>query len=701
MPESTDDERPTKVPRISLGIRGFFKASGAVEWLWWAWRRSSAAFKMCPDPQAIEAELRKLEGEIEAVKEQIAACTDRGTLTYLRRNQEQLRRKEEQLREKELILLRNAAATAGPSVGRAESAAAKQSRRSHSPAGPDLQMFWKNLTAAELMTVDDQQVLSLPPGVCFPASTSKLHQLLRRTCYDTAFTKMQDCINELSSDIRRFLILGTPGIGKSMFLLDLLHRLACMQRTVVLLSDLTYPSALLFQPAAADGDGGGVFKADNPIEFEEEINDPNTWLLCDSIEFAKANAITVMVSSPRAGAYNRFAKTKHLELWMGPWSLEEIHAARRLEPYQAQVDVEMVERLYKRWGGIPRYVLENAKNPSMQRKLDDALGSGELLAVLRSAKQIQAAPDASHKLLHVQVDDACEKTEVVFGSDEIVNRVTEQLQANGMVALRQFLTWSAGEPMAASLRGLLFQAYAFQVLACGGTFRVRNLTASAIGGGVPHEVVLPQMSRLDVQDLSAAEAGCLVIPARKNFPAIDCMVVLPAHGGVLTPSKRLLMIQLTVAALHSVKENALAAQLKLLPPTIRRLKAALLFAMPPDMFDRIGAQKTSGTGPLSDVPQYALEVPISGFSESTNMSNASSGVNTSSASSMQDSRRHGRRRVSHERRSGDVSSSAVLVRPHLSSCLPTRLGQRSLPLGDVTRQAVRGAIVPTRSLGAW
>ncbi|EFJ43395.1 hypothetical protein VOLCADRAFT_106833 [Volvox carteri f. nagariensis] len=700
MPESTDDERPTMVPRISLGIRGFFKASGAVEWLWWAWRRSSAAFKMCPDPQAIEAELRKLEGEIEAVNEQIAACTDRGTLrAYLRRKEEQLRRKEEQLREKELILLekelillRNAAATAGPSVGRAESAA----------AGPNLQMFWKNLTAAELTTVDDQQVLSLPPGVCFPASTTKLHQLLRRTCYDTAFTKMQDCINEPSSDIRRFLVLGTPGIGKSVFLLDLLHRLACMRRTVVLLSYLTYPSALLFQPAAADGDGGGVFEADNPIEFEEEINDPNTWLLCDSIEFAKADAITVMASSPHAGAYNRFAKTKHLELWMGPWSLEEIRAACRLEPYQAQVDVEMAERLYKAWGGIPRYVLENAKNPSMQRKLDDALGSSDLLAVLRSATQIQTAPEASHKLLHVQVDNACEKTEVVFGSDEIINRVTEKLQANGMVGLRQFLTWSAGEPTVASLRGLLFQAYTFQVLARGGTFRVRDLTASAIGGG-SHEVVLPQMSRLDVQDLSAAEAGCLVIPARKNFPAIDCMVVLPAHGGVLTPSKRLLMIQLTVAASHSVcgkvKENALAAQLKLLPPTIRRLKAALLFAMPPDVFDRIGAQKMSGTGPLSDMPQYALEVPISGFSESTNMSNASSGVNTSSASSMQDSRCSGR--VSHERRSGDVSSSAVLVRPHLSSCLPTRLGRRSLPLGDITRQAVRGAIVPTRSLGPW
>ncbi|EFJ45825.1 hypothetical protein VOLCADRAFT_105840 [Volvox carteri f. nagariensis] len=469
---------------------------------------------------------------------------------------------------------------------------------------PELQMFWENLTAAELTMVDDQQ----------------------------------DCIDEPSSDIQHFLVLGTPGIGKTVFLLDLLHRLACMRRTVVFLSYLTYPSVLLFQPAAADGDGGGMFEADNPIEFKEELKDPNTWLLCDSIEFANVNAITVMASSPCVGTYN-------LQVVGLGKSLQGTDSGF-IEQYQAKVDVEMAERLYKAWGRIPRYVLENAKNPSMQRKLDDALGSSDLLAVLRSVKQIEAAPEASHKLLHVQ--------------------------ANGMVGLRQFLTWSAGEPTAASLRGLLFQAYAFQVLARGGTFRVRDLTASAIGGGMPHEAVLPQLSRLDVQDLSAAKAGCLVIPARKNFPAIDCMVVLAAHGGVLTPSKRLLMIQLTMAASHSVKENALAAQLKLLPLTIRRLKAVLLFTMPPDVFDRIGTQKTSGTGPLSDMPQYALEVPISGFSESTNMSNASSGVNTSSTSSMQDSRRSGH--VSRERRSGDVNSSVVLVRPHLSSCLPTRLG---------------------------
>ncbi|GIL71846.1 hypothetical protein Vretimale_670 [Volvox reticuliferus] len=78
---------------------------------------------------ALEAKIAKVEKDIEAVEGQIATCTDKETLVYLRDEKKQLRDKEKQLRdekkrlleqqhererflqEKELILLRNAAAT--------------------------------------------------------------------------------------------------------------------------------------------------------------------------------------------------------------------------------------------------------------------------------------------------------------------------------------------------------------------------------------------------------------------------------------------------------------------------------------------------------------------------------------------------------------------------------------------------------------
>ncbi|KXZ45958.1 hypothetical protein GPECTOR_49g542 [Gonium pectorale] len=313
--------------------------------------------------------------------------------------------------------------------------------------------------------------------------------------------------------VRRFLVLGTPGIGKSVFLLDLLYRLACNGRTVVFYSPLTYPKALLFKPVASI-DGRSVFEADNPSSFVHELTDPDTWLLCDSVEYTQMDAVTVMTSSPRAGAYNAFAKTSHLELWMGPWTLAEINAAYRLEPYRGNIDERTVDRLFNTWGGIPRYVLENAMIPSMQRKLDDTVASSDLLAVLRSVKQIEAAPEASHKLLHVQVNDACEKQGVVFGSEVIARLVTEKLQ-------------------------------------------------------------------------------------------------------------------ITVSSSHSVNDAKLAGYLAKLPPALRRLKPALLFAVPPDVFAIIGAQKTSGTGALSGVKQYALEVPIGGFESSSSSGNGGGGSSSS------------------------------------------------------------------------
>ncbi|GIL77449.1 hypothetical protein Vretimale_2913 [Volvox reticuliferus] len=84
---------------------------------------------------ALEAKIAKVEKDIEAVEGQIATCTDKETLVYLRDKEKQLRDEKKQLRdekkqlrdeknqllEKELILLRNAAATTvlppGPSSG--------------------------------------------------------------------------------------------------------------------------------------------------------------------------------------------------------------------------------------------------------------------------------------------------------------------------------------------------------------------------------------------------------------------------------------------------------------------------------------------------------------------------------------------------------------------------------------------------------
>ncbi|GIL77537.1 hypothetical protein Vretimale_2937 [Volvox reticuliferus] len=60
---------------------------------------------------ALEAKIAKVEKDIEAVEGQIATCTDKETLVYLRDKKKQLRDENNHLLEKELILLRNAAAT--------------------------------------------------------------------------------------------------------------------------------------------------------------------------------------------------------------------------------------------------------------------------------------------------------------------------------------------------------------------------------------------------------------------------------------------------------------------------------------------------------------------------------------------------------------------------------------------------------------
>ncbi|EFJ39582.1 hypothetical protein VOLCADRAFT_108574 [Volvox carteri f. nagariensis] len=105
-----------------------------------------------------------------------------------------------------------------------------------------------------------------------------------------------------------------------------------------------------------------------------------------------------MASSPRNSNYNEQAG---LRLWMGPWSYVELEAARGI--MFSSVSKAKLSELYARWGGIPRYVLKYAANPELQEELDAAVATVNMDLLWKSVGNIEAAPDVSHKLIHVEV----------------------------------------------------------------------------------------------------------------------------------------------------------------------------------------------------------------------------------------------------------------------------------------------------------
>ncbi|EFJ39326.1 hypothetical protein VOLCADRAFT_108681, partial [Volvox carteri f. nagariensis] len=95
-----------------------------------------------------------------------------------------------------------------------------------------------------------------------------------------------------------------------------------------------------------------------------------------------------------------YAKQAGLRLWMGPWSYVELEAARGI--MFSSVSKAKLSELYARWGGIPRYVLKYAANPELQEELDAAVATVNMDLLWKSVGNIEAAPDVSHKLIHVE-----------------------------------------------------------------------------------------------------------------------------------------------------------------------------------------------------------------------------------------------------------------------------------------------------------
>lgn len=130
-------------------------------------------------------------------------------------------------------------------------------------------------------------------------------------------------------DAFKFVVTGSPGIGKSYFLLYIMWRLvqnSPAEDPPTIVVQYKGKLALCFQ-------GSKVFKGS--IEsFETQLENPNTWLLVDGMEPVFRNAKTIVFTSPNLNVYSAFLKeVLSTELFMPVWSFDELQACRCVSPH--------------------------------------------------------------------------------------------------------------------------------------------------------------------------------------------------------------------------------------------------------------------------------------------------------------------------------------------------------------------------------
>jgi hypothetical protein len=322
----------------------------------------------------------------------------------------------------------------------------------------------------------------------------------------------------------------------------------------------------------------------------------------------------LVLSSPKRENYRKLLKALGATIrYMPIWSWAEIEACHALlysdDPTRPLADVSAA---FERWGGVPRFVLEKLRDEAAQLSLQDAIDTAKLGVIQSSVGQVDSAPEASHRLLHILTQRPYVRKSVTFGTQHILDQLTTRfltLQARGMMT---FLVSSAFSSQLATVRGDLFEAYAHRVLCSGGDFCVRCLSGrGAVAVAVDTMLQLPRSTGVhpvqrpeDLALCPSADDYCQ--PVIRNFPAVD---------GVKLPG---FLFQMTVSTTHNIKHAALKTVLAQLPDAPQY---DLYFVVPEDIYHEYAAQKFVGTDDkemtnldarVQRVQQWALCIPLHG-----------------------------------------------------------------------------------------
>jgi len=365
-------------------------------------------------------------------------------------------------------------------------------------------------------------------------------------------------------------------------------------------------------------------------DFPELIHE-DVWFIVDGHDPGDLPAKTIVISSPNRRLYKDFEKQNNVTTrFMPVWTWEEIDAC--YHTCFPSLDASTVNKLYDIWGGIPRYVLSKANDPSSLRLLESAINMVDKAECLHAIGGIEAN-EISHRVLHIivtnydsiesedtelledlndiqlnieqdpmKVDDAnsmrmyndyqqCDTsslshmltkyihTTVAFGSNYIREQILTKFEHEKLFDLRTFLAVSEGSGPVSTLRGLLFEGYAHQVIQAGGRWTLRALDDNG-------EDIELSFSKLEKQlfhrreDIKNFHQGKYYIPTNKNFATVDSIIV------------ENYLFQMTVSYNHPIKWNILQQIAHLLPQAqqTNNYICNLIFVVPPDLYGNFKKQ---------------------------------------------------------------------------------------------------------------
>ena len=416
---------------------------------------------------------------------------------------------------------------------------------------------------------------------------SSLNRLYIRDSYKTIESSIKPGIN-------KSIITGSPGIGKSLFMIYLLWKLVKAGKRVLF---IYHPHTIYY-----DGHNGVFHCPEGPLPSSNELSfwSADLWCLFDAKEqgpsdlgrFPYEYCTFVLSTSPRREMINDFKKPPPPQIFYMPlWNEDELTTIATAFPGVN----DWMER-FRILGGIPRHVLE-VTDHSPKALLEDACRQCELndcIKIVGLDSTITGKSKVVHSLIHITSTSPFTKSSVSYASATALDIIIAKMGAEAKRKMQQLLESSAGNPLTASLCGYIFEPYALELLEKGGNFTCRKLVHGNTTN-MPADTVLtiPPSSRMVVDEVELGQTlNQLYIPRTKNYTAIDAWI--PGIGA----------FQMTVGKTHDIKGGA-KDDLVLLGTNGNKL----YWLLPPLYF------KTFTKKHPQYIDQYAVKIPYPNVDE--------------------------------------------------------------------------------------
>lgn len=389
---------------------------------------------------------------------------------------------------------------------------------------------------------------------------------------------------------RHAIIIGTPGIGKSLFLFYLLWKLLQNKGERVL---FVYGDDKIYY----DGQGG-VFEIDQlPPVLNHDFWTKDLWCLFDAkkkntinwLPFTKCSFI--LSTSPRKDLYNDFKKEEPEPLWnyMPIWTEEEMqNLATNCFPGRNDTWRQRFEIL----GGVPRFVFEKIRTDATELVLIACTQCdlNDVIRIIGPHSTISDKTKVVHTLIHMDSVAPFDECSVQYASQTVLEIIVRKKGDEARREMQSLLASCNGNPLASALCGYIFEPYAIDLLEKGGTFTCRQLVhgnTRDITANFELEIPPSINVRQTADNVETGQSpNQLYVPKTKNYTALDAW--MPGIGG----------FQMTVGKSHDLKAECEQDLAKLGDG------AKKLYWLLPPLYYRSFTKKTPQT-----IDQYALLIP--------------------------------------------------------------------------------------------